>query len=335
MRRASQPGAEPGSGLQLVAAADRQYLLEGFRRLVQLDRGVDERLAAVLRDVVDTPGSFVRAQIAFDAGRRFGVGRQEARKLAIAVEYFHTASLLFDDLPMMDDAGQRRGRPCAHRVHGEAAAVLGALSLVNRAYALLWDVLAGLPAARSGRASELVTTCLGAAGVLGGQSLDLHPGSGAWTEEDILTVALGKTVPMIRLTLVLPALVGGADDASLRVLDRLSRSWGLAYQVLDDCKDALMSPAETGKSTARDGLLGRPNLLNHSGPARVRELLASMLAESRADLRELTGGTPWEALEKLQGLLAGESARVRFHLEAKPTPPHERPSPKLAGAAAC
>ncbi|NJM12209.1 MAG: hypothetical protein HC889_10265 [Synechococcaceae cyanobacterium SM1_2_3] len=77
------------------------------------------------------------------------------------MEYFHTASLIFDDLPSMDDAEERRGHPCPHKVHGESAAILGALALINRGYALLWKVLSRLPRQRRHRAAELVESCLG------------------------------------------------------------------------------------------------------------------------------------------------------------------------------
>ncbi len=331
-RQAADDSTRP---ILLISPRQREFLLDGYRELIAVDGGTEAHLAAVLSDAVTHPGSFVRAQIAFDVARRHDVGRDRARALAVAVEYFHTASLIFDDLPMMDNARQRRGRPCPHRVHGEAAAVLGALSLIDRAYALVWEVLAEIPAARSRRAGELITTCLGARGVLGGQSRDLHPTPGALSEEDILAVALGKTVPLIRLTLLLPALAGGADDAELEGLDRLAHCWGLAYQILDDCKDALMASSETGKSTARDGLLGRPNLLNHSGPERVQRRLAQLLAESRTHLEELGRRRPGNALERLQRLLDSEYAKVRFCMSRTAAAGAADLAAKPAEAAAC
>jgi len=80
----------------------------------------------------------------------------------------------------MDDATERRGEPCVHRTHGEAAAVLAALGLVNRAYALLWRGLADAPEERQASATAYVEQSLGVNGLLNGQSEDLH--YGGWTD---------------------------------------------------------------------------------------------------------------------------------------------------------
>ena len=74
----------------------------------------------------------------------------------------------------MDDARERRGRPCPHRTHGEASATLGALALITRAYGLLWEVLGTLDGERRARAGALVGECLGAEGILDGQARDLR-----------------------------------------------------------------------------------------------------------------------------------------------------------------
>ncbi len=93
---------------------------------------------------------------------------------AVALEYFHTASLLFDDLPCMDNALERRGAPCVHLAFGEEGAILTALALINRAYALTWRAVAGCPQVRQVRALAYIEHCLGVEGLLNGQSLDLH-----------------------------------------------------------------------------------------------------------------------------------------------------------------
>src|SRR5208282_2384695 len=73
-------------------------------------------------------------------------------------------------------------------------------------------------------------------------------------------IARGKTVSLIRLTLVLPAMLGGASARDLQQMERISVFWGLGYQIVDDLKDVLQSEAQSGKTSARDVLLGRPNI---------------------------------------------------------------------------
>lgn len=296
---------------ELLSAEDRAYVLDGFQRLLPAPVDLEPGLRAVVRDLLDHPGSLARAQLAFGVLADLGASRGEARALAVAVEYLHTASLVFDDLPSMDDGRERRGRPCPHRVHGEAPAILGALALINRAYGLLWGVLGGLPPERSRRAAVLVEECLGAAGVLDGQARDLrfHPRRSGGRA--VLKVAAGKTVPLVRMSLVLPALVGGADDDTLSRLEAVAAAWGFAYQVLDDFKDLLASREETGKSPARDRALGRPNLPAAVGFRAAMERLAAFLAEGSVALVALERRDPqWARLGRLQCFLEDERRRL-------------------------
>jgi geranylgeranyl pyrophosphate synthase len=223
-------------------------------------RGVEAHLAGALRDTLEHPGSMVRAELAFRIAGSFGLAEDRAENLAIAIEYFHTASLLFDDLPSMDDAQLRRGVPCAHLVHGEGAAILAALALINRAYSLVWRSVAGLPEGVQTTALTYLQTHLGVAGLLNGQSEDLHYSRLRRNMRRPQSIAMGKTVSLIRLALVLPAIVGQARPAEAGLLERLAIFWGLSYQTLDDLKDVIHTGEAHGKTAARDACLDRPNL---------------------------------------------------------------------------
>ena len=309
---AVEPSFAAGRGLCLVPAAELRALLRAHRDLLPAGAGLEPAFAAVLADLAGHPGSFARGQLAWGLLRALGADATVARHVAVALEYLHGASLVFDDLPCMDDAEERRGRVCPHRAHGEAPAVLGALALITRAYELLWSALAELPPAPRRRGAALVAACLGPAGVLGGQARDLAFAAGGGGEDEVVAVALGKTVPLVRLALVLPALVGGAGDDALAALERLSRAWGLAYQALDDGKDRLMSQRETGKSTRRDDALGRPNLAAQAGWEGSLARLDQELATARADLAAAAAaGLPWDGLAALQAHLEGEAAALR------------------------
>jgi geranylgeranyl pyrophosphate synthase len=101
--------------------------------------------------------------------------------------------------------------------------------------------------------------CLGIAGLLNGQSLDLNYATLPHTRETTERIARGKTVSLIRLTLVLPAMLGGASVREIQCLERIALYWGLSYQMVDDLKDVLDSQLQAGKTVARDLLLDRPN----------------------------------------------------------------------------
>lgn len=294
-------------------------VLRAFAALLPLEEGLEPRLRAVVADVLEHPGSLARAQLAYGLGERRGIASERALKLAVAVEYFHSASLLFDDMPSMDDATERRGRPCPHVVYGEAAATLGALGLITRAYALLWEAIGEAPAGRRAAAAALVGECLGVAGILNGQSRDVHFRREGTDAEAVAEVAAAKTVPLVRLSTVLPALVAGEDGETLERLERLAASWGLAYQVIDDFKDNLMGFEETGKTTGRDDGLGRPNVPALSGTGGALDRLRRLLAASREVVDGLAAESEegWAPLESLQECLEREARKVEERLTEK------------------
>lgn len=227
---------------------------------------IEPHLAQGLTHVLSRPGSLVRAVTAYLIGLEMGMLDEAAKAIACGIEYLHTASLVFDDLPAMDDARMRRGAPCLHVVQGETVAILAALALVNSGYSMLWQ---GISQAQSGermqQAGDLVDECLGVRGVIGGQAMDLRGAGNASSVADVTEVAARKTGDLLRLTLVLPALVGNGADREIQLLNRIGLMRGLAYQAADDLKDVLGADEETGKTASRDQTLGRPNLIMAEG----------------------------------------------------------------------
>jgi geranylgeranyl pyrophosphate synthase len=296
----------------LLDDADRAEVRRGFADLLRAEAASEPHLRGVLRQAVGHPGSLVRAQLAFGILLGHDWSRKSAVAVATAIEYFHTASLIFDDLPCMDDAATRRGHACPHRVHGEAAAVLGALALINRAYELLWSVLAALPVRIGLEGSRIVAVCLGAGGILDGQARDLHFEGITADEAGVTAVAEGKTVPLVRLTLLLPAVMADAAPADVAKLDQLSRRWGLSYQILDDFKDAWTTGAETGKTAGMDRRHRRANLPAAAGVTRALSRLDSLLAEAREIVSRLGAqDRRWSVLERLQCILENEDRKIR------------------------
>jgi geranylgeranyl pyrophosphate synthase len=241
----------------------------------------------------------------------YGLDSASAQDLAIALEYFHTASLLFDDLPCMDNALERRGAPCAHVVFGQAGAILSALALINRAYALTWTAIANSPRSRQSQAMAYLECRLGVQGLLNGQSLDLHYFGLPHTRQTTERIAQGKTVSLIRLTLVLPAMLGEASARDIQLLERIALCWGLGYQIVDDLKDVLQNPAQTGKTGARDALLDRPNIAAVIGvPGAVARLARFIRLGDRTLERILQSRPGLDFLRNLRHDLDAELARV-------------------------
>jgi geranylgeranyl pyrophosphate synthase len=248
-----------------MQASNTAPFADAFKRFLPLPEALDPPFEEALRHVLDNPGSLVRPRMVFQTATAYGLDAIPAKDLAIALEYFHTASLVFDDLPCMDNAMERRGVPCVHFAFGEAGAILTALALINRAYALMWRAVSASPQPCQSRALAYIEQCLGIEGLLNGQSLDLHYGTLPHNRETTERIARGKTVSLIRLTLVLPAMLGRASTREIQLLERVALYWGLGYQMVDDLKDLLDSPVEAGKTVGRDVLLDRPNVASVMG----------------------------------------------------------------------
>lgn len=267
--------------------AEDAALAAAFACALPLNSGLDPSFAAALRHLLLHPGSMVRSRIVSQVSAAYGMSQEPALKMAIALECFHTASLVFDDLPCMDDAAMRRGIDCVHVRHGEASAILAALGLINRAYALMWRALADCDRPVQQAALEYLEQRLGVEGLLNGQSLDLSYGAHVRGHKATERIALGKTVSLIRLSLVLPALSAGAPRRQVQLLERLSYFWGLAYQTADDLKDVQQSTEASGKTTARDQNLGRPNIALALGETAATARLARLLDDGDRTLKQL------------------------------------------------
>lgn len=231
---------------------------------------VETHLHQVLADLMETPGKMVRAKMVYVAARSHGLSLEASEQLACGVEYFHTASLLLDDLPCMDDAETRRGRPCAHRVHGEATAILAALALINRAHVLIGLVYASYEPVVRLQATLCLDDFLGVDGLVGGQARDLRYGESLSGCREVCRIAEAKTGALFKMAIILPVIAGHPSRGELHLLKSLALYWGQWFQAVDDLKDVLATEVEAGKSTRRDRMLRRPNLAVALGVAGAR-----------------------------------------------------------------
>lgn len=273
----------PGSYLRLCAA-----LIENSPAAA----ATDARLRGTLDFAAKTPGKLIRARLVLAAAGAHGFEPGPAERLACAVEYFHIASLMLDDLPCMDDADTRRGQPCAHRVYGEASTILGALAFINRAYALAGFAFAAYPAEIRMRATACLDACLGPAGLTGGQAADLSFAESDRSARAVSSIASRKTGALFWLAVYFPALLAAPSAGELRALKALCIYWGLAYQAADDLQDVLLNAFETGKTTGRDRALNRPNLAHAIGVDAAQARVGRLLGQARRAVGRLETVSP-------------------------------------------
>jgi geranylgeranyl diphosphate synthase type II len=224
-----------------------------------------------LRSAVFPGGKRLRPILTVLGARIFGVPGEPVMRAACAVEFVHTSSLIIDDLPCMDDADLRRGTPALHRVYGEDVALLAGIALLNQAYALF------------GQSPELIreaTECIGVAGMIGGQAIDL----GAGLEDAALAERDRKTSAMMRLAFTAGALAGGASRDAVAPLAAAGQLMGQAYQVCDDMLDAGHAKRATGKTADQDSRHNRPSHSAQFDAAACYAKVGGMMAEARRSL---------------------------------------------------
>lgn len=211
---------------------------------------VGEAMAYSLR----APGKRLRPALLVAAYHGAG-GTSDAAELAAAVEVVHTYSLVHDDLPCMDDDDLRRGRPTTHRRFGVAAAAEAGFRLVPLSLRIL---RAGAERLRldSARVRALVRElygAAGAAGMIGGQVLDLEAeGTAGTTSGSLERIHALKTGALITASSVMGAIAAGASDAVREAIRAFGRDVGLAFQIVDDVLDATRTSAELGKTAGKD-----------------------------------------------------------------------------------
>ncbi len=225
------------------------------------------KLEKMIRDEMDNFGSPSRLKEACDyaltnGGKRFRpaivfliakcLGSDwPISQIALAIEYFHTASLIADDLPSMDNDNERRNRPSTHIVFGEDIALLASYALIAQGYHCLSVAVAESKSQVSGiewdrmgiLALENATYNTGIFGATGGQFLDLFPPD--QLEGTLREVIEKKTISLFEISFVLGWLFAKGDDSRLDEVKRLAAAFGMAFQIADDFDD-LQQDIENG-----------------------------------------------------------------------------------------
>jgi farnesyl diphosphate synthase len=215
-------------------------------------------------------GKRLRPFLVMQSARQFGVDRRCAARVAAAVEFMHTYSLIHDDLPAMDDADMRRGRTSCHKKFDEATAILAGDAL----QALAFETLV-MPETHSDSAvrAELVrdlARASGGRGMCGGQMMDLLAES---TEMDIGAITRLqrlKTGEMFAFSAVSGAILGKGPYRAYMALHNYAQEFGLAFQIVDDLLDATGDSEWIGKPTGRDAEVGKATFVSVLGAERAR-----------------------------------------------------------------
>jgi geranylgeranyl diphosphate synthase type II len=234
--------------------------------------------------------------VAEQAGRSPAAARELAMPVACALELIHTYSLVHDDLPAMDNDTLRRGRPTAHVVYGEGMAILSGDALLTEAFALLAREPAQAPSVaadelnrRKLQALAIIADAAGAAGMVGGQAIDLQAaasGAAALDVGGLREMHMRKTGAMIVASGLSGAIMAGASESIAEAIGRYGVEIGLAFQIVDDILDVEGQSADLGKTAGKDAAAGKPTYPSLYGLDASKRLAAECTARALAGLEQ-------------------------------------------------
>ncbi|ENA36622.1 MULTISPECIES: polyprenyl synthetase family protein [Pseudomonas] len=256
----------------------------------------DDLIAAAMREGALAPGKRIRPLLMLLASRDLDAFSPAILDLGCAVEMVHAASLFLDDMPCMDNATLRRGRPTIHVQFGEDVAVLGAVALLSHAFCVVASTSGVAPVLRNQMVCML-TSAVGSQGLVRGQYRDLREGAKSRSAEAINSTNHLKTGLLFTTALDMTTLAVSAKPSVREGMHRFATELGLAFQLLDDLQDG----HGLGKDAHQDD--GKSTLVALLGRESVQAQLENHLDTARKSLAGmgLTGGGLDHMLDALFG----------------------------------
>jgi geranylgeranyl diphosphate synthase type II len=278
-------------------------------RLRELRRRIDGRLDELVPAGTDAdpvrramrysllaPGKRIRPVMAMLAAAAFGGRDDHALDPACAVEMVHAASLILDDLPSMDDAAVRRGRPTNHREFGEDVATLAAFALLNRAYAVVARAR-GLAADQKADLIRHLTDAVGEDGAIAGQMEDLRSKRASAGAGEVERIHHCKTGALFIAAVEIGARAAGVPEERLEPVRLFATNFGLSFQALDDLADHRSSADAVGKDVRKD--IDKATFVSALGSRRARSQAERFAAEAARALEPVgPAGAPLAGLAR-------------------------------------
>jgi len=266
----------------------RAAQVEAYLGVCLKERAIPERLLAAMEYSLLAGGKRLRPVLCLSCAAMCGLEEAVVLPFAASIELIHTYSLIHDDLPAMDNDDLRRGKPTNHKVFDEATAILAGDALLTEAFV----GMAGtpLPPERVLAALGELARAAGAAGMVGGQMLDMeYTGMAKLGAQELAVLHARKTGALLRASCLCGGLLAGTGAEGAAALARYGTAFGAAFQIVDDILDVTGTAAQLGKTPGKDttqGKLTYPALL---GLERSRELALEQARLAQSSLAVFSG----------------------------------------------
>lgn len=276
---------EKDTGFNLSAyLAEKQALVEAA-----LDRSLPvtypEKIYEAMRYSLLAGGKRLRPILCLASCELAGGTLEMAMPTACALEMIHTMSLIHDDLPAMDNDDYRRGKLTNHKVYGEDIAILAGDGLLVYAFEWIATQTKGVPAERVLQVIGRLAHAFGAAGVVGGQVVDLESeGKPDISLETLHYIHTHKTGALLEACVSSGALLAGAPPETLQRLSRYAENIGLAFQIVDDILDVTATAEQLGKTAGKDLRAQKATFPSLWGLEESQRQARQLVEEAKAEL---------------------------------------------------
>lgn len=229
---------------------------EILKQYLPREEGFQKTVLEAMNYSILAGGKRLRPMLMQETYRLFGGETKAIEPFMAAVEMIHTYSLVHDDLPAMDNDEYRRGRKTTWVVYGDAMAVLAGDGLLNYAFetALKSFGMPGSDADKKAAALSILAEKAGIHGMIGGQTADIEAENlgDQVTQEHLLFIHEHKTAALIQAAMMAGAVLAGAEDAQVRLVEKAACEIGVAFQIQDDILDVTSSLETLGKPVGSD-----------------------------------------------------------------------------------
>ena len=250
-------------------------------------------LTSALRYSFLAGGKRLRPVLMRESWLLFGGEGEDIGPFMAALEMIHTASLMHDDLPAIDNDDYRRGKKTAHVVYGEAVGLLAGDAMLNLAYETLFDTLER-PSFVAAEAARILARKSGLLGMLGGQGMDVvneKRGRPVKDTEELFRIFEKKTCALFEAALMCGAVLAGAGREEIAKMEQVGRCLGLAFQIRDDILDVTSTTEKLGKPVLSDEKSGKVTSVTLMGLEGASARVQDLTCEAVGILESLPGET--------------------------------------------
>jgi len=260
-------------------------------KFLPAEEGMQKTILGAMRYSVLAGGKRLRPVLMNETFKLFNGQGEIVDYFMAAMEMIHTYSLVHDDLPAMDNDMLRRGKPTTHAVYGEAMGILAGDALLNYAFetALKSFEDPNVDITKAGKALSVLAKKAGVFGMIGGQVVDVESEKTGQdiTEEKLDFIYELKTGALIEASMTIGAILAGASDADISLVENVASKIGMAFQIQDDILDIEGDESVLGKPIGSDERNAKATYITFAGINKSKEEVKRLTDEAIELLNQL------------------------------------------------